>query len=158
MLADAYMIDFSDAQAVTSIALLATANFFVCSLVLMSSAAHIGSLAAMHKYFDFEKHQFWQVTRSVIRVLMIATSFVLSFILFLYRSNIFPSYQPHGNVINSNRTHSTGLVLPAACFIGHPGESKSCGRQNFTALPSWTQNYTMQAANQSSFHGNSSSQ
>ncbi|KAF2448869.1 S-adenosyl-L-methionine-dependent methyltransferase [Karstenula rhodostoma CBS 690.94] len=170
MLADTYLISLSDTQAVTSIALLATANFFVgctisayhydlvCSLVLMSSVAYIGSLVVMHKYFDVEKHRLLQYGRSAVRVLMIATSFILSFILFHHRSNIFPSNKPHSYAINHNRTSSTSLILSAACFIDHPGQSNASNPQNFTALPNWTRNYTIQAsANQSSLLSNSSS-
>lgn len=169
MLLDAYIIVLSDTQALTSIALLVTANFFVgctisayhydlvCSLVLMSSASYIVALAVMHKYFDFEKHQYWQYTRSVMRIPMVATAFILSFILFLHRPTVFPSLKPYSDVINQNRTSSTVLVLPAACFINHPGQPNASNQQNFTASPSWTQNCAIQAANQSSLHGNSSS-
>jgi hypothetical protein len=171
MLADTYLLSLSDTQAVTSLALLISTFFLgcnisayhydlVCSLVLMSSAAHIGSLAVMHKYFDLENGQISQIIRSLIRVLMILASFIMSYILFIrrYNTSIFPSFTTNSDVMDNNRTKSTGLVLPAACFIGHPGVSNASNPKNFTATPSWTLNYTAQASsNHSSLYGNSSS-
>ncbi|OAG04780.1 uncharacterized protein CC84DRAFT_1176948 [Paraphaeosphaeria sporulosa] len=175
MLADEYLISLSDAQAVTSLALLVTANFYVgctisayhydlvCSLVLMSSAAHIGSLAVMHKYFDVDKCQgwqrVWQWVRFSLRVFMVIASFVLSNYLFRHRleSKIFPSFKPASDdITTNNRTHSTGLVLPAVCFIDHPGQSNAVVYNNFTASPNWTRNYTTHASsNHSASNGNS---
>ncbi|KAF2681835.1 hypothetical protein K458DRAFT_488961 [Lentithecium fluviatile CBS 122367] len=170
MFADTYLVSLSDTQAVTSLALLITTNFFlgctitayhydlVCSLVLMSSAAHIGSLAVMHRYFDAKKHQSWQHFRSLTRVAMILASFILSYVLFRCRSEIFPSFRPLSNTNDANTTTSTGLVLPAVCFIDHPGYSNASSRQNFTASPSWSLNLTTPvSSNHSSLYGNSSS-
>jgi hypothetical protein len=171
MLVDTYLLSLSDTQAVTTLALLISTFFLgckisayhydlVCSLVLMSSAAHIGSLAVIHKYFDLENVKMSQIVRSVIRVLMILASFVMSYILFVRRwnTNIFPSFTVNSDVANNTRSKSTGLVLPAACFIGHPDSSHASNLKNFTATPNWTLNYTTQASsNHSSLYGNSSS-
>lgn len=176
MLADEYLVSLSDTQAVTTLALLVTATFYVgctisayhydlvCSLVLMSSAAHIGSLAVMHKYFDVDTCKglriFWQWIRSLLRVIVVIASFVLTFNLFhqRHKSKIFPLSIPRsGDIATNNRTHSTGLVLPAACFIDHPGRLNLSDYSNFTAASDWTRNYTVQApSNQSVSNGNSS--
>jgi hypothetical protein len=154
-------VSLSDTQAVTTLALLISAYYFVgctisayhydlvCTLVLMSSAAYIGSMIAIHMYFDTT---WWLI---LFRAAMIVVNFVLAFRLFRRRSAIFPSSIPLSNIKSINRSFNTGLVLPATCFIDHPGVSNASNLHNFTASLSWTTNTTSPTSfNISSIHGN----
>ena len=162
MFVDSYLVSLSDTQAVTTLALLISAYFFVgctisayhydlvCSLVLMSSAAYIGSMVVIHRYFDTK---WWLILP---RVAMIVANFVLAFLLFSRRSAIFPSFRPLSTIKSTSRSFNTGLVLPATCFIDHPGVSKASNPHNFTASPSWITNATSPTPFNASFvHGNS---
>jgi hypothetical protein len=162
MFADSYLVSLSDTQAVTTLALLISAYFFVgctisayhydlvCSLVLMSSAAYIGSMVVIHSYFDTK---WWLILP---RVAMIVVNFVLAFLLFSRRSAIFPSFRPLSNIKSMGSSSNTGLVLPATCFIDHPGVSNVSNPHNFTASLSWITNATSPTSFNASFvHGNS---
>jgi hypothetical protein len=143
---------------VTSIALLISANFFfgctisayhydlVCNLILISSAAHIGSMAFVHSYFKRSK------VLCGIRSLLIIATFVLAWMLVDRQSSshIFPSFKPNSDTRNLNGKTDTGLVLPAACFIKHPGESATTSYSNFTASLNWLTNATNAVATNSS--------
>lgn len=111
----------------------------MCDLVLISSAAHIGSIAFVHRYFSRSK------TLGTMRFVLILVSFAFGWVLFAQRSysEIFPMAKPDGGVGNINGTIDTGLVLPAACFLGHPGVSATTSYSNFTASEYWIMNITI---------------
>lgn len=148
MFLDGYVVSLSDTQAITTLALLISSYFFlgcsisayhydlVCSLVLMSSAAFIGSTVVMHRYFD---NRWWL---SLPRGAIVIACFVLEFLLFRRRTNIFPSYQPQTNIENPDGGYKTGLVLPATCFINHPGVGNNTNLHDFTSSINWTINAT----------------
>jgi hypothetical protein len=143
---------------VTSIALLISTNFFfgctisayhynlVFILVLISSAAHIGSMAFVHMYFNKNK------ILGGIRFVLILVTFVLAWLLLHRRSSshIFPSFIPKSSTRNTSGKIDTGLVLPAACFIEHPGVSGTTPYSNFTASLYWLTNATNTVATNSS--------
>ena len=136
----------SDTQLVTTLGLLVTTHYFVdctisvyhydlvCSLVLVSIATHIGPVAVMHRYYDSH----WSL--GLLRACLIIPSFVLAGLVFDRQrtSKIFPVYVPHSNV----EGNSTGLVLPAACFQGHPSIHKTGNYKDFTSSDFWTTNQT----------------
>lgn len=144
------MVSLGDTQIATSLALLMTANFavgcdistyhynLVCKLVLISSAAHIGSMAFVHQYFSRSK------TLGCIRIGLIALSLIFAWVLLGRRasSDIFPLTGSDSSVRNANEQINTGLVLPASCFIDHPGVSGTTSYGNFTALQYWSTNFT----------------
>ncbi|KAF2105609.1 hypothetical protein BDV96DRAFT_608094 [Lophiotrema nucula] len=153
---DGYLVSLSDTQAITTLALLISAYFYlgcsitayhydlVCSLVLMSSAAFIGSMVVMHRYFD---SRWWL---GVLRGALIIACFGLAFQLFRRRSIIFPSYKPHSDIKNPKGGYNTGLVLPATCFIDHPGVTNTSSTHDFTASPTWIMNLTMSPSSNNS--------
>ncbi|KAF2794539.1 hypothetical protein K505DRAFT_360974 [Melanomma pulvis-pyrius CBS 109.77] len=143
---DSLVVGFSDTQLITSLALLASTYFrlgckisayhydLVCNLVLISSAAHIGPVAVMHRYYDRFKGL------GILRFCLILPSFVLTWILIAKRndSNIFPTYKPNSTPGGNN----TALVLHAACLIDHPGAKQAHDFHNFTASIYWTTWFT----------------
>jgi len=97
-LINALLVSLSDTQIFTSIALLITANTavgckitayhydLVCQLVLISSAAHMGSMAVAHKSFGRS------LCLGIVRSLLLVASLGLGWVLFIRRgsSPIFP--------------------------------------------------------------------
>ncbi|KAF2826230.1 hypothetical protein CC86DRAFT_455791 [Ophiobolus disseminans] len=158
-LIDALLISLGDTQFITSIALLITVFFFkgctisayhydlVCKLVLISSASHIGSMAFVRGYFNRD----WLL--ALFRAGLMIASLALGWALFVRRqlySPIFPSAPPVIDMENSTSKVNTGLVLPAACFIDHPGANATTSYSNFTASRYWTRNMTTVVASNSS--------
>ncbi|PVI04552.1 hypothetical protein DM02DRAFT_651497 [Periconia macrospinosa] len=146
--------NLGDTQIVTSIALLITTNFMVgckisayhyglvCKLVIVSSAGHVASIASIRKYFGKS------LVMGLIRSLLIIISPGLGWSLFgpIYSSDIFPTAPPKDSTKNMNNTINTGLVLPASCFIDHPGQNGTKSHGNFTASQYWNVNLTATAA------------
>lgn len=157
---DALLVSFGDTQIVTSIALLATANFamgcnisayhisLVCKLALVASASHVASMSFMHRYFDKN----WKL--SISRLALILVSFIFAAILFGRRSSIFPSATPNSDATTTNGTTNTGLVLPASCFVYHPGQNFTTSYNNFTSSLYWNHDFTTTVMNTSSVMAN----
>jgi hypothetical protein len=138
------LVSLSDTQIITSLALLIVTCFrvgctisayhydLVCSLVLVSSATHVGSILVLHEYFG---QNLWL---GAARCALTVVNFAFAWILFIRRiaSHVFPSYTPN-SIVSNNGTLSTGLSLPAACFLSHRNAPDSGYPKNFTSSPSW---------------------
>jgi len=88
-------------------------------------------MTAIHRYFA---NRVLGIMRAV--VILITVSMALYLLNKRRAAHIFPSHKPKTGLNNN----STGLVLPAQCFIDHPNVNHVNAYNNFTASPWWLVN------------------
>jgi hypothetical protein len=118
----------------------------VCKLVLILECLACRVYAFVHRYFNRSK------LLGVIRagLIIVSLGFAWELLSRRYSSQIFPFAIPSGEVKNDNGLTNTGLVLPAFCFIDHPGVKAVTSYDDFTASPFWTSNMTSSVVTNSS--------